>query len=171
MYRSLSAALALGLLAAGPALAQPNTSAAVTATLTVPTILHIEVSSAAVNFLADDAAFTAGFADGDQATSVTHRGNVQHTVSVAADAALFTPSGGGPAPDGPRADKPATDLTYSVDGGGFTAMSTTAAAVHSGAPRGAHVNDEDVTYRVALNIDDDTPGVYTLGLTYTVAAD
>ncbi len=152
-------------------MAQPSTTAAVTATLTVPQILHIQVNSPAVNFLADAVGFAAGYADGDQTTVVTHGGNVQHTVSVAADAALFTPSGGGAGADAPRADKPATELTYSVDGGAFTPMSTTSADVHAGAARGAYINDETVAYRVALDVDADTPGIYTLGLTYTIAAD
>jgi hypothetical protein len=169
MSRRLSAALALGLLAAAPAMAQPSTTAAVTATLTVPTILHIEVNSSAVNFLATDAAITAGFAAGDQQTVVTHRGNVQHTVSVAADAATFTGTGGGTT-DPVRTDKPASDLTWSLDGTSFTPFSTTAAVVHGAAPRGAHPNDESVSYRVGLSYAD-TPGTYTLDLTYTVAAD
>jgi hypothetical protein len=171
MYRSLRAgAVTLGLLLAAPAMAQPQTSAAVTATLTVPTVLHIEVNSSVVNFTADDAAMQAGFAAGDQQTTVTHRGNVQHTVSVAADAALFTGTGGGGGADPVRTDKPAADLSWSLDGTTFTPFSTTAAVVHGAAPRGAHVNDDDVSYRVALSYAD-TPGTYTLDLTYTVAAD
>ena len=160
----------LGLLAAAPAMAQPSTSAAVTATLNVPTVLAIDVSSAAVNFTADDVTMSAGYAPGDQTTVISHRGNVQHSVSVVADASTFTGTGGG-VTDPVRTDKPASDLEWSLDAGtSYSAFSTTAAVVHAGAARGAHVNDETVTYRVALSYDD-TPGTYTLGLTYTVAAD
>jgi hypothetical protein len=172
MNRLLRAgAIALGLLLAAPAMAQPSTSAAVTATLVVPTVLHIEVSSSTVDFTGDFDAFEAGYAEGDEQTTISHRGNVRHSVSVAAGAATFTGSGGGGAPDPVRTDKPASDLTWSLDGTTFTPFSTTAAVVHSQAPRGAHNNDEDVSYRVALAYADDTPGTYTLGLTYTVAAD
>ena len=166
-------ALALALVTAAPALAQPSTSAAVTATLTVPSVLHINVAGTAIPFNGDFDAFEAGFADGAATSTISHRGNVRHSVTVAADAATFSGSAGTSPTDPVSTTKPASDLLWSLDGFSTpgTPFSTTAADVHDQAPRGAHNDDETVSYRVNLSYADDTPGTYTLGLTYTVAAD
>lgn len=169
-FRTL-AALAFGVVLATPAWAQPSTSASVTATLTVPTVLHIAVSGSSVTFTGDYAAFEAGYAAGSGTTVVSHRGNVRHSVSLASNAASFTGSAGSSTSDPVSTTKPASDLRYAVGTGTFSAISTTATEIHNQAARGSHINDETVSYRVALAYADDTPGTYTLGLTYTVAAD
>jgi len=171
MLKSLALA-AFALVLAAPAMAQPNTSASVTATLTIPTILHIGVSSSAVAFTGNYAAYESGYASGSATTTVGHRGNVRHSVSLASTAATFTATNPTPTSttDPARTNKPASDLTYQVGSGAWTGVSTTAATVVSGASRGSHTGPT-VGYRVALAYAQDTPGTYTLGLTYTIAAD
>jgi hypothetical protein len=163
---------AFALLLAVPAMAQPSTTASVTATLNVQTVLHIGITGGNVDFTGDFDAFQAGFATGSTTTSVSHRGNVRHSVTLAADASSFTASGGGSSPDAVRGAKPAADLEYRVAGSGtWVGASTTGADVVTQAARGAHNNGALVGYRIALAYADDTPGTYALGLTYTIAAD
>ncbi len=173
MFKSLILA-AFALVLAAPAMAQPATSASVTATLNVPTVLHIGVSSTAVSFTGDYDAYEAGYAAGSAATTVSHRGNVQHSVTLASDAASFTatdPTTPASTTDPARAAKPASDLSFDVDGAdAWAGVSTTDTDVVTGAARGAHTGPS-VAYRIALAYADDTPGTYTLGLTYTIAAD
>lgn len=93
---------------------------------------------------------------------LTHKGNVAHTVTVKANATTMTASTGG------RADKPAGDVLWSLDGTTFTALSTTAANVALSAAAGEYT--KSLTYRLKLGWALDKPATYSLGVTYTIAA-
>ena len=93
---------------------------------------------------------------------LTHKGNVAHTVTVKADAATMTASVGG------RADKPAGDVLWSTDASTFTALATTGGSVAASVAAGEHT--KDLTYRLALGWALDKPATYSLGVTYTIAA-
>lgn len=106
--------------------------------------------------------FNAGY---KQATAgvLTHKGNVTHTVTVKADATTMT-AGTTTA----RQDKPAGDVRWSTDGSTFNALSTTAANVALSAAAGEYT--KNLTYRMILGWALDKPGTYSLGVTYTIAA-
>lgn len=134
-----------------------------TASITIPTLLHIDVSNLTVDFpnpSFDD--FDAGFVDATTDPSqIDTRGNVLHDVQIAADFASFT---------GPYA-KPAGDLRWSIDGGtSWTDLTTSTTDVATAVSRGANTNVATVNYRMRLNATDDIPGDYSLDFTYTVVA-
>lgn len=134
---------------------------------TVEQSLYINLNQTAVTFAnANAAAFNDGYTQITGGT-LTHKGNVVHSVTLAAGAATMT----GTALDTlstARADKPAGDVKWSINGTTFTDASTTAAAVASSVAAGEY--SKSLTYRMALAWALDKPGKYSLGLTYTIAA-
>ena len=163
MRSRVSALLAaLGLLTAGGAAAQ--TSADVTATITIPQVLFISVDNTSVTFNQPTAAdFNAGSIAANNATVVTHRGNIVHDVDIQTAATNMTAASGDP-----THVKPATDLQWSTDGSTWTGVSTTAAKVVDDAPRGS--GNVTVQYRMLLDYATDAPDTYSLTFTYTVIA-
>jgi hypothetical protein len=140
-----------------------TTSATVPASaqLTIGSILFINIDINSITFPTPDANdFTAGLIDANETSTLTYFGNVPHDVEIKANAGAFTPTGGS------TYSKPASDFEYSVDGGAFTPISTTAADVVNGNPAGGGTTTMD--YQVLLNDALDVPGTYTLGFTYTV---
>ena len=93
---------------------------------------------------------------------LTYKGNVAHTVSVAADAATMTATTGG------RTDKPAGDVSWSV-GDEYASLSTTGAPVAGAVAAGE--SSAPLSYRMALDWATDKPATYSIGVTYTIAAD
>lgn len=139
------------------------------ASITIPTLLQITVDEVAVTF---DAPTLNDYLTGSLTSAVTSvigtRGNVTHDVTIIADDPTmgFVPSAGGADPL-----KPASDLEWSIDGGGaWTGLSTTAANVVAGLGRGNNAAAASVNYRMLLDEASDEPGTYTLGFTYTVVA-
>jgi hypothetical protein len=91
----------------------------------------------------------------------TVNANRPWTLLISAAAATWTNTG-----VGSRANKPAADLTWSTAAAGvFTALTTTAVQVATGAPTNATVTS--LFYRGTLSWALDAPGVYTLGVTIT----
>lgn len=128
----------------------------------IPTVLLLDVANADPRFTSITAAdFDAGYAlPTNGASTLAHKGNVSHSVHIRADAGLM--SGG----DG---DKPASDLQWSLDGGPWTPLTTSNAALVPGANRGSHAG-RTVAFRLLLDFADDPPGTYTLNFTYTILA-
>jgi hypothetical protein len=158
---ALTLSAALLLFGANEAVAQTVQG---TATITIPTLLSIDVTNVSVTFPSPDLDdYTTGYVDMSSGTSVVStRGNVQHDVTIAADAAAMT---------GPTA-KPASDLQWGTggSGGGFAGLSTSAADVATGLARGTNDAVAEVTYRMLLDEAADEPGTYSLAFTYTVVA-
>ena len=141
--------------------AQAQTTAAQTARINVPAILFINFTGDVDFGAAADADFTAGFKDATGFT-LTHRGNILHDVTVVADQAVFNK-------DAVAGVKPASDLMYDMDGAGLVAMPVVAALLEDGAAVGQHTKNFD--FRILLSLLADTPGLYELPFTFTVAPD
>jgi hypothetical protein len=167
--RNLALAAA-AFLALGATDAYAQVSASASASATVTTSLALNVTNTTFSFGSlTSTDFDLGYKAAPTTSVISHRGNVRHTVSVAANAATFTGSNGTSATDAVRANKPASDLLWSRDAG--TALSTTAAPVVTRSARGRYDNAVTVGYRFLLSYAQDTPGDYALALTYTIAAD
>ena len=153
----------LALLGAREASAQTDTEGA-TASITIPTLISIDVSNATVGFdqptLADYTTGHIGMNSG--ASVVSTRSNIIHKVTIQADAATMT---------GPSA-KPASDLQWGTGGaaGSFAGLTTTAADVVGNLPRGNNATAASVWYRMVLDEANDQPGTYSLAFTYTALA-
>lgn len=136
---------------------------------TVEQSLFISLDEVSVTFPnANAAAFEAGYTQIAGGT-LTYKGNVAHSVTVAADAATLSATELAGNTSVARTDKPAGDVSWSTDGTTFNAFSTTAASVVSGAAAGEAT--KALTYQMALDWASDSPGVYALDVTYTIAAD
>ena len=171
MKRLTSALLTVGALSvmAMPALGQ--TTANASSSITIGTVLYISAANPTVAFAGPAGTdFDAGYIASTTTTTITHRSNVRHSVSVAASSATMTPSGGAAGADAARATKPASDLRWSSDGTTYNGLTTSAAAVRSAVARGTY-SDLNVQYRMGLSYADDTPGTYGLNFTYTIAPD
>jgi hypothetical protein len=134
------------------------------ATLEIAQVLYIGGTGLDVTFPVPTATdFEAGSVAGDATTVIETRGNVIHDVNIRADAALMT---------GGSNEKAASDLQWSATGavGSFTGLETIAANVVTGLSRGVHANAAEIWYRMALDLEADVPGTYTLAFTYTVVA-
>jgi hypothetical protein len=179
MLRRTATFVAVAALIALPAVAeaqlvcaqQSSCSLQPTATLTIPTIVRMQVPSLTVTMdgstitdISGGASVVAGpFGD------VNVRANAAWNLTIAANAAnwTYTPLGG--ATGGVRA---ANTLQYSINSGAFAAMSQTAATVATGAAsNGQNVN---VQFQATIPADysdpANRPGSYALGLTLTLTA-
>lgn len=157
--------LALAVLTLGGTRAGAQT---VTATVTIPQVLYIELDNSAVSFTAaanayetvDDITIA-----GSNPTVVTTRANVSHDLQVTADATdfAFVPLGSDADPG-----KDASDLQWTLQGAGNWAGLNTTAAVVEALERGRNIRT--VEYRLLSRLADDPPGTYTLQFTYTLLA-
>lgn len=176
MRKPFAVALAAGLaLCASGAGAQTQVNAS--ASITVGTVLSLDVTNPTVTFSAPTVTnFDNGYVGNSSSNSViTHKGNVAHAVKVWTTASNMTASGGaGSGDDVARAAKPVGDLRWSTDGTNFTNLTTSATAAGGGtvvsAARGGSHPTQEVRYRMALSYADDTPGTYSLNFTYTIIA-
>lgn len=160
--------LVVGLTLFGAAAAYAQDQVDVNASITIPTVLYVDVTNTSVTFDQPDATdYANGSIDANVSGVLSYRGNVQHSVEIAADADYFD------ATDAANDDlKPASHLEWSKDGGSnWSALSTTAADVVTGVARGAHDNAQTIDYRMLLDYTTDAPDTYSLGFTYTVVAD
>lgn len=135
-----------------------------TASITIPTILYIEVDNSAVTFdQPTEADFEVGEKAAQNQTVVIHRGNVPHSVTITAETPTFTASGSG------WAAKPAEDLLWSIDGATWNSLTAADVKVVDGAPVGR--DQKTVSYKVKLDYANDTPDTYTIEFKYTIVAD
>lgn len=144
--------------------AQATAAQTATATVTIPSVLAINVTNTAIAFNPTATNFAAGFVPGENASGIQTRGNVSHDLTIQANDGSFTYSGS----TSPAPTKAASDLLWSTDGTNFNSISTTQQALGT-FNRGVN-SAATVYYRVALDYLDDAPGQYTLGFTYTITA-
>ncbi|MFQ5888673.1 MAG: hypothetical protein ACE5JR_01335 [Gemmatimonadota bacterium] len=162
MHRKVFSALACVLLAA-VAEAQAQSSVGATATITIPQVLFLSVDETAISFNQPAGTdFETGWISANQASTVTHKGNVQRDVQLSADVATFTATN-----DPINNIKQAGDFEWSTDGGStFFGITTAGTEIVTAAPKGA--SNVTVNYRTLLDYTSDAPDTYTLNFTYTV---
>jgi hypothetical protein len=138
-------------------------SVAVSATYTKAYIAKLVLSSATTTLAtptATDFGTTAGV-NTPSAVTLTVKSNAAHTITVAAATANFSGGSG---------SKPASSLRYSTDG--FVTLKSVSGAGSALVTGGAatagttHIIGYNTTYAFAV----DTPGAYTLAITYTLTA-
>lgn len=160
---TLALVAVLALFGAREATAQTDTEAA-TASITIPTLISIDITNATVGFDQPDYTdYDTGWIGMNSGASViSTRSNIIHKVTVQADAATMT---------GPSA-KPASDLEWGTGGaaGSFTGLTTTAADVVTSIAQGNNPTAASVWYRMVLDEANDQPGTYSLAFTYTALA-
>ena len=161
--------MAGALFGASGAAAQSSVNAS--ASITIPTVLEINVTNTTVGFptpvLAD---FTTGsILSNTGSSSVSTRSNVVHDVEVVTAGGVTTMTYAGTQTPAPT--KAASDLEWSTDGGStWTGLSDTPADVLTALARGAHSNAASVDYRMLLDLATDAPGTYSLAFVYSVVA-
>lgn len=167
MKKILIAAAVLTVFGAQDAVSQTTADANLSGT--VQQTLAISLTNASVTFpAADAAAFDAGYTQVAGGT-LTHKGNVAHSVSIATAATNMTAAEVDGNTGVARQDKPVGDVSVSTDGSNFTAVtSVTGAPVVPSAAAGEH--EKTLNYRMGLDWAQDTPGIYSLDVTYTIAA-
>jgi hypothetical protein len=167
-------ALLLGLAFAGGRAAAQSCSAPVpngncpantSATLTIPDVMQLTLTSSSTALTAPAAAdYDAGFVanTGPTATVKSNRAwRLQISAGAATWTAVNTP------PFTARANKPAADLQWGT-GGPFTALSTTAATAASGSATGG--TPASFVFHTVYSWGLDTPGSYSLAIVFTLLA-
>ena len=141
--------------------ANAQATADATATLTIGSVLYIDITNGSITFPNPGATeFQAGYVGANETSTLDFGGNVAHDVTIKADAGQFTPLVAG-------YNKSAGDLEYSLDAGAtFAAITTGEVDIVTGNPAGT--GSQDVNYRVALDEVNDVPGTYQLDFTYTI---
>lgn len=142
---------------------RPGCSMSIAATLTNTYVARLVLSSATTTLVAPTAASFGSPAgvNSPTALTLTVKSNATHTISVAAAAAVFSGGSG---------IKPASALRYTTDG--FATLKGVSGAgsalVAGAAPTAgtAHAIGYNTTYAWLT----DTPGAYSLGITYTLTA-
>jgi hypothetical protein len=148
-------------------------------TITIGTVLYINVATTAITFAAPtETDFNAGFINASNSSLVGYAGNVRHSVVIWSAAAAMTGSAGTSLTDVVNPTKAVADFKWSTDNyvttPGVIASSTSATGgkVVTQAARGDHrAPGTTVKYRMALSYATDTPGTYALNFNYTVIAD
>ena len=133
------------------------------ATITNPALLQLTLSSTsfAATATVSDMGAVQGMTTGGTVT-ITVQANRAWTVQVQGNAATWTASAGA------WAGKPVSDLRWSLTPtGASTAMSQTSSTLLSGSA-GAGTPPTTVYMRPVVNWTTDKPGVYTLGVTFTL---
>jgi len=173
-------AVLISLIVLLPALAEAQTSCTVTgtsgkcsptvsmtspATMTNPALLQLTVSPATT--LIATAAMTDmdvvdGMTTGSIAT-ITVQGNRTWSISVNGNSALWSAS------TGAWTSKPVSDLHWSLTStGASTPLSTTGGTLIAGSPGAG--TPTSVYFRPVVHWLTDKPGVYTMGITFTITA-
>lgn len=144
----------------------PNVSLSVPATITNPALLAFTVSPSTTltaTATVTDMDVVTGMSTGSVAT-ITVQGNRTFSISVKGNSALWTATG-----VGAWASKPVSDLHWSLTPtGASTALSTTASTLMTGSPSSG--TPVSVYFRPVVHWLTDTPGNYTMGITFTVTA-
>jgi hypothetical protein len=144
----------------------PDISLAVPATITNPAFLSFTVSPSTTltaTATVTDMEVANGMSTGSVAT-ITVQGNRTWSISVKGNSALWTATG-----SGAWASKPVSDLHWSLTPtGASTALSTTASTLMTGNPSSG--TPISVYFRPVVHWLTDTPGNYTMGITFTITA-
>ncbi|MFI5234560.1 MAG: hypothetical protein ACHQXA_02510 [Gemmatimonadales bacterium] len=136
--------------------------------VTVPTLLALTISGTTATLttpaIADFGADSTAHITDAAVTTVTARGNVGFHVTFRAGAATWSSTGTPPLP------KPASDLAWGTSPGGpFTAISTTAATILSSATRSNAIS-ATLSFRTDWHWIQNTTGVYSLPLVFTLVS-
>jgi hypothetical protein len=143
----------------------PTVSMSSPATIINPALLAFTVSPSSTlsaTATVSDMDVVDGMTTGSVAT-LTVQGNRTWSVSVKGNSAVWSASAGA------WISKPVSDLHWSLTPAGVsTAVSTTGGALISGAPGAGTVTT--VYFRPVVHWLTDAPGVYTMGITFTITA-
>lgn len=143
----------------------PDVSMSSPATMTNPALLQFTVSPPATltaTATVTDMDVVDGMTTGSIAT-LTVRANRTWSISVQGTSALWTASSGA------WTSKPVSDLHWSLTpNGASTPLSTTGGTLISGAPGAGTATN--IYLRPVVHWLTDKPGVYTMGVTFTVTA-
>lgn len=138
--------------------------------MTMPSLMNLTLSGTSVTLAAPTAVgdFDADGLSSKETTgpNFTVRSNRSYRVQISADAATFTHT----AQTGAATyNKPAGDVSWSVDGGAYTALTTTPTNIGSGSATSLSTAVA-VGYKTAYDITKDQPGAYSLAVTFTLVA-
>jgi len=130
------------------------------ASFTAPTIVALSLATDNLSFagLGKDE-FDAGYMEDLDAHVLTASCNTTWTLTIDSDTLLWSGGSG---------SKDSTDLQWKTDGS-YAGLSTTAATVATGIA-GKDLAAATVDFNLLLSYANDTPGTYTLGVTYTLTA-
>ena len=135
-------------------------------TMTNPALMRLTVSPATTltaTATVTDMDVADGMTTGSTAT-FTVQANRAWSISVSGNSALWSATG-----TGSWASKPVSDLHRSLTPAGFsTALSTTGGTLISGSPGSG--TPTTVYFRPVVHWTTDKPGVYTMGITFTLTA-
>ena len=144
---------------AGPVSCTINT----TTSLTIPVILRMTIGSATSSF---GILTSADYDTGQKVIAgpaVTVKANQSWNVQVASSATFWTASGGA------RANKPLADLLWgTTSGGSFTPVATAGAQFGNGTGTGGTV--APIYFRSLWNYATDSPGTYSVAVTFTLVS-
>lgn len=145
---------------AGPVSCTVNT----TTSLTIPVILRMTLSSSTTSFgTLTSTDYDNGFATVAGPT-ITIKANQGWRSQISSSATLWTATGAGV-----RTTKPVADLLWgSTSSGPFTALNATATQIGSGSGTGGSV--VPLYFRSLWNYATDTPGNYSIVVTFTLAS-
>ena len=140
--------------------------ATTSASLTMPAVIRVLLVPAATSTPASVADFEAGHGTiGGSLLTVSANTAWALSISAASSMWLATTTVPGSAP---RADKPAEDLLWSIDGTAFTPLEMTTRQLASGPATNGFVRT--LSYRVLYSLLLDTPGRYEMTVLLTVTA-
>ena len=150
--------------AAGQSCTGNNCSVNNTASVSVPSVMRLTLSTAATTLTAPvEAAFDAGFQD-DAGPTATVKSNRPWNLTVASQAATWTGTNGG------RANKGAVDLQWKVGAGLLASLSTTVAPVFGASQPATASASTAFSYRTVWSYAADVPGDYSMVVVYTLTA-
>jgi len=165
---SLAAAVVLAVTiitqAAGQSCTGNNCSVTNAASVSVPSVMRLTLSTAATTLTNPvEAAFDAGFQD-DAGPTATVKSNRPWNLTVASQAATWTGTSGG------RATKGAADLQWKQGAGALASLNTTAANVYGASQAATASASTAFSYRTVWSYAVDVPGDYALVVVYTLTA-
>lgn len=178
--RTLARMLAVGAVVAVVAVALPGTAraqsctvnspgqcpATTSASLTIPAVIQVLLAPVASSTPASAADFEAGHGSVG-GSLLTVSANTAWALSISAASSLWLATATIPG-SAPRADKPAEDLLWSIDGTTFTPLEMTTRPLAAGAATNAFVRT--LSYRVLYSLLLDAPGRYEVTVLLTVTA-
>jgi len=164
---TLVAAALLGLAATTPLSAQscttqPSCSVNNTASVTVPIVMKLLLSSITTSLTVPGADNYDSTAVADNGPTATVKANKGWTLKIAAQAATWTAAGGA------NAAKAAADLAWSTAANGtFAGLTTAGATVLTSAVGSKTI--QPLFYQTSWHSASDTPGTYSLVVVYTLS--
>lgn len=145
-----------------------------TATATAPSIFSLSVSTDTIDFgTLNETDYSAGYKELASAQQLTIKSNCTWVLYVKADTANFSYTGGATGVSKPCADlnwESATAVGGKITAAStaYTGLTTADAQVAAGNP-GGNITVA-TSFKLLLSYDNDPPGNYSLGITYTLTA-